>query len=358
MDIRAGIRASAPVMEPEQVWRRAGPAAASVVVHVAVGAMLVAMLGATTEIEVRQGPPRDTLMALDFVNLDLSPEPESAPEPEAAPVPELLFNPDPELLPEPVPEPLPEPEPVPTPEPELPAEPPPQPAPEPPPRPEPEPPPEPVSQPPPQIAPAPQPQPEPPRPMAAVTPPPRPPAPTPPVPQPKPAEKKPDVTTKPDPDAEKSPGELTLQAAAPSDAGDTVFLPPSPKALAGGPSGLRGLMGDPCESRYGVKPKECAGKELAALTGPMDSVMPRSKEELAQHFAEFVPKCPYKVGCEGGEWISTNGTRGVGKPGPGSANDRGQMAAMAGGAASLGGPNTVVGRLPQKPDFVDPGFGD
>jgi hypothetical protein len=34
------------------------------------------------------------------------------------------------------------------------------------------------------------------------------------------------------------------------------------------------------------------------------------------------------------------------------------MAAMAGGAASLGGLNTIVGRLSQKPDFVDRGFGD
>lgn len=350
MDIRAGIRARAPVRELGPVWRRAGPAAASLVVHVAVGAMLVAMLGATTEFKVRQAPARDTLMALDFVNLDLAPEPEPEPEPEAAPVPELLFNPEPELLPEPVREPLPEPEPAPRPEPVPAVPPPPQPAPEPPPRPEPEPRPEPVSQPPPQIAPTPPPRPEPPRPMAAVTPPPRPAPtpPTPPAPQPKPVEKKPDATTKPDPDAGKSPGDVILQAAAPSAAGDSVFLPPSPKALTGGASGLRGLMGDPCESRFGVKPKECAGKQLAALTGSMDSVMPRSKEELGEHFAAYMPKCANKVGCEGGEWISTNGTRAP----------LDNTSAASGGAASVGGINDVVGRLPQKPDFVDPGFGD
>jgi hypothetical protein len=31
---------------------------------------------------------------------------------------------------------------------------------------------------------------------------------------------------------------------------------------------------------------------------------------------------------------------------------------MAGGAASLGGINDLVGRLQQQPDFVDRGFGD
>lgn len=90
----------------------------------------------------------------------------------------------------------------------------------------------------------------------------------------------------------------------------------------------------------------------------MDSVMSRSKEDLAEHFAAYMMKCPWLVGCDGGEWVSTNGTRSVAKAPPGSDNDRGQMAAMAGGAASLGGLNTIVGRLPQKPDFVDRGFGD
>jgi hypothetical protein len=137
-------------------------------------------------------------------------------------------------------------------------------------------------------------------------------------------------------------------AEAPAASGDNVFLPPSAKIQPGGPAGLRGLMGDPCESRFGVKPKECAGRELAALTGPMDSVMPRSKAELAQFHGDFIPKCPWKVGCEGGEWISTNGTRAP----------QDNTSAASGGAASLGGIHDVVGRLPPNPDFVDPGFGD
>lgn len=141
---------------------------------------------------------------------------------------------------------------------------------------------------------------------------------------------------------------------------DSVYLgPPAILNDRGVPPGLTSLMGkDPCEAQFGPKAKECAGRELAARTGNMDSVMSRSKEDLAEHFAAYVPKCPWLVGCDGGEWVSTNGTRSVAKAPPGSADDRGQMAAMAGGAASLGGLNTIVGRLSQKPDFVDRGFGD
>jgi hypothetical protein len=141
---------------------------------------------------------------------------------------------------------------------------------------------------------------------------------------------------------------------------DSVYLgPPAILNDRGVPPGLASLMGkDPCEAQFGPKAKECAGRELAARTGNMDSVMSRSKEDLAEHFAAYMPKCPWLVGCDGGEWVSTNGTRSVAKAPPGSADDRGQMAAMAGGAASLGGLNTIVGRLSQKPDFVDRGFGD
>lgn len=141
---------------------------------------------------------------------------------------------------------------------------------------------------------------------------------------------------------------------------DSVYLgPPSILNDRAAPPGLASLMGkDPCEARFGPKARECAGRELAARTGKMDSIMPRSKEDLAQHFAEYMPTCPYRVGCAGGEWISTNGTRGVGKPPPGSAGDRGVGTPGAGGAASVGGINTIVGRLGFNPDHTDPGFGD
>jgi len=129
---------------------------------------------------------------------------------------------------------------------------------------------------------------------------------------------------------------------------DRVYLgPPSILNEPGVPPGLASLMGkDPCEARFGPKAKECAGRELAARTGSMDSVMSRSKEDLAQYFAEYMPICEHRVGCEPGEWISTNGTRSV----FGTRNH--------GGAASVGGINDLVGRKPQKPDYVDPGFGD
>jgi hypothetical protein len=90
----------------------------------------------------------------------------------------------------------------------------------------------------------------------------------------------------------------------------------------------------------------------------MDSNMPRSPEQLAQYYGEFMPKCPFWSGCDGSHLLNTNGTRSVAKPGPGSANDRGQSAPMAGGAASLGGLNATTGRLPVNPDFRDRGFGD
>jgi hypothetical protein len=59
-----------------------------------------------------------------------------------------------------------------------------------------------------------------------------------------------------------------------------------------------------------------------------------------------MPTCHLKVGCEGGEWISNNGTRSV----------AGTL--MAPGPGGLGGINEVVGRLGFNPDHTDPGFGD
>ncbi len=144
-----------------------------------------------------------------------------------------------------------------------------------------------------------------------------------------------------------------------SAADDTFYIPPSDTALSGVAKGLASLMGDdPCVARYGPKAKECAGRDLAQRTGRMDSVMARPQEQLAQYFGEFMPKCGLRVGCESGEWISSIGTRGVGKPAPGSAGDRGVGTPMAGGAASLGGLNTTVGRLGFNRDHTDPGFGD
>ena len=143
------------------------------------------------------------------------------------------------------------------------------------------------------------------------------------------------------------------------DDGNTFYVGPPATAQSNVPPGLASLMGeDPCTAKFGPKAKECAGRDLAKRTGKMDSLLPRPEEQLAQYYGDFMQKCPYWSGCDGSHLQNTNGTRSVAKPGPGSANDHGQSAPMAGGAASLGGINDLVGRLPQQPDFRDRGFGD
>lgn len=175
---------------------------------------------------------------------------------------------------------------------------------------------------------------------------------------------KPDAPSQPTPDKRKplSPATAAPATGAPSDTGapddNTFYIPPS-DAPTGVAKGLASLMGDDaCEARYGPKARECAGRDLAKRTGNMDSVMSRPKEQLAQYFGEFMPKCTMRVGCEEGEWISINGTRSTGKPPPGSRNDHGVGSPGAGGAASVGGINTIVGRLGFNREHTDPGFGD
>lgn len=144
-----------------------------------------------------------------------------------------------------------------------------------------------------------------------------------------------------------------------ADDDNTFYVPSAPDAQTGVAKGLASLMSDDeCAARFGPKAKECAGRQLAKRTGPMDSMMPRPKEQLAQYFGEFMPKCQYRVGCEGGEWISSMGTRSVAKGAPGSGGDRDMPALMAGGAATLGGLNATTGRLGFNPEHTDPGFGD
>lgn len=138
-------------------------------------------------------------------------------------------------------------------------------------------------------------------------------------------------------------------AATASTGSGSVVLGPSPFAAPERKGGVEGLAAnDPCTSRIGIKPKEC-GTNWAASMGNQASVMPRSKEDLKHYYAEFMPPCPWKVGCEGGEWKSNNGTRSVysynGSP-------------MMSGAGGLGGINELTGRLGFNPDHTDPGFGD
>lgn len=128
---------------------------------------------------------------------------------------------------------------------------------------------------------------------------------------------------------------------------DSVYIPRSPFAQPAQKGGLEGLASnDPCAVRIGVKPKDC-GTDWAARVGAMDSVMPRSKAEMRQQFAAFMPDCKWKVGCEPTNGVLNNGARSFGDKSP-----------MASGPGGVQGINELVGRLPQKPDFVDPGFGD
>jgi hypothetical protein len=64
----------------------------------------------------------------------------------------------------------------------------------------------------------------------------------------------------------------------------------------------------------------------------------------------IIPPCPYKVGCEGGEWVSTNGTRSVFSP-------RGDPMMSGAGGLTTGAESTTE-RLGFNPDHIDPGFGD
>lgn len=159
-----------------------------------------------------------------------------------------------------------------------------------------------------------------------------------------------------------SPGAKGTQPDTPADvptaateADDGVSFGAVPDGLQRGLASVSGS--DPCKAKYGPKPREC-GTDWAGKMGSQPSLMPATKAEQAQQYAEYTPKCPWNVGCEGGEWISTNGTRSVGRAAPGSRNDHGSSTPMAAGAAGLGGLHDSVGRLGFNPDHFDRGFGD
>lgn len=143
-----------------------------------------------------------------------------------------------------------------------------------------------------------------------------------------------------------------------SDAGDSVFGPPSLNGPSG-PAGLRSVMGHtPCaDLPRQLRPTEC-NAELAARVGPLDSLLPRPRADLVQHFGVFMPSCPYRVGCGPAVPGTVNGSQSAGRASPGSAGDRGAGTPNAGGAAGLGGLHDSVGRLGFNPDHTDPGFGD
>ena len=137
------------------------------------------------------------------------------------------------------------------------------------------------------------------------------------------------------------------QQPAPTASNDSVYLGPSPFAQPAQPGGLEGLAShNPCAARVGMKPKDCV-TNWAAIVGKMDTVMPRSKDELRTYYAEFMTPCAHKVGCEPTDGVLNNGTRSFGQKSP-----------QALGPGGLQGINEIVGRLGFNPDHTDPGFGD
>jgi hypothetical protein len=136
-----------------------------------------------------------------------------------------------------------------------------------------------------------------------------------------------------------------------------VYLPPSP--LKPGTAGLASLMGsdDPCRTAGKLKMKDCP-TEFAGKFKEATAFAQMSAADRERFYGEFIDDCPWKVGCDGGEWKSLIGTRGVGRPPPGSRDDRGAGTPQAMGAAGLGGLSDSVGRLGFNPDHTDPAFGD
>lgn len=146
------------------------------------------------------------------------------------------------------------------------------------------------------------------------------------------------------------------QAAAPAVTGGAVsddkggvYLGEAGVARSGVPLGLRGLLEtDPCNPKFGPKRGDCTTRWDEKIGMNPDLLTP-SDEELKRMYPGIIPPCRFRVGCEGGEWISINGTRSVFSPNGGP---------MMGGAGGQGGIGSVTGRLPLHPDHVDPGFGD
>jgi hypothetical protein len=135
---------------------------------------------------------------------------------------------------------------------------------------------------------------------------------------------------------------------APAEDEDGVYLGDTDFALSGVPLGLRGLMEeDPCAERAGKLRLDCDTWSEKVAKG--DLLAAPTLAQLKRMYPGFVETCRWKVGCQEGEWISSNGTRSV-------FNSRGSP--MMAGAGSLGGLHESVERLGFNPDHTDPGFGD
>ncbi len=160
-----------------------------------------------------------------------------------------------------------------------------------------------------------------------------------------------------------------------------VYLGDATADRSGVPLGLQSLLeSDPCNPKTGSKRGDCSVNWADRMAKGDPSIRPSfarlaemypgfkapgfkegeiwktmSKDDAERFYGEFVPDCQWFVGCEEKEWFSPAGTRSVERKGDGGLL-RGTP--MASGPAGLGGPHDMVGRLPQKPDFHDRGFGD
>jgi hypothetical protein len=143
----------------------------------------------------------------------------------------------------------------------------------------------------------------------------------------------------------------------PSDEEGGVYLGESDLAESGAPLGLRSLLeADPCKPKNGLPHGDCGPSWAEKFASNNFQIIP-TEAQLRRMYPGIIPPCPYKVGCEGGAWISANGTRSVaGRDAAAGALYRGNPSVA--GPGGLGGIHELVGRLPFNPDHVDPGFGD
>jgi hypothetical protein len=136
----------------------------------------------------------------------------------------------------------------------------------------------------------------------------------------------------------------------PSDDDGGVYLGDAAISDSGVPLGLRSLMEeDPCQPKPGKSPGASCGPSWSQKFASTEFQILPTEAQLRRMYPGIIPPCPYKVGCDGGEWISTNGTRSV-------FSERGNP--MMSGAGGLGGIHETVSRLGFNPDHTDPGFGD
>jgi hypothetical protein len=130
---------------------------------------------------------------------------------------------------------------------------------------------------------------------------------------------------------------------------DGVYLGESAVARSGVPLGLRSLLEtDPCKPKEGLPRGDCEPRWAEKLAQGKLLLVPTA-QDLRRMYPGIIPPCQYRVGCEGGEWISMNGTRSVFDP---------HGSPMMSGPGGLGGINDLTERLGFNPDHTDPGFGD